>query len=540
MKVIDRVEPDVETPDHEATRPWWSNPRIATAAAIAAAAVAIVICVNQLRVPHAFFGLDEYDDGVDLGAAIRLAHGSIPYRDFLFGHPPGVPLLMTPFAVVGRFTGTRDLMAMVRVVTLMVTAGCVFLVANLVRKRGVHAAMLAGVLLAVFPMAVTADKTLLLEPYLVFFCLVGASLILSGDDAARTSRFVIAGAAFGFAGAIKLWAVLPAAVALACCLPSVRRKVRPMLLGMVGGFVVPALPFFLLAPSAFFHDVISIQLSRGSSVGSLSVSARLVYITGVQGLTAIRPTEGVAELVSAAVVVSVIVAFLLRPRPTRLDWFALGSAVTAVLALLIAPDFHPHYSYFSAPFLALLIAVSCDRLLRGIGAGVGALAGRVAKRRIESVLAASLVVAAVVGAIFGIEQARSFDLAEPGYVTVADPGPIIAAAVPKGACAIADEPALLITADRFVSTRACPALLDPYYLWLFYDRSHPPPIAGPYNTELVARWRALFGSVDYVVLSANPFRIPWTADLAAYFNRTYKLVATGPDVSVYRYSGAPR
>ena len=517
------------------TSPWWANSKIAMGVALAAGAVAIVICVNQLRVPHAFLGVDEYDDGVDLGAAIRLAHGSIPYRDFLFGHPPGVPLLMTPLALIGRLTGTRILMAIVRIVTMFVTAGCVILVARLVRHRGVHAVILAGVLVAIFPMAVTADKTLLLEPYLDLFCLVGAALMFVGDEPACTRNLTLAGIAFGFAAAIKLWAVLPAFIALACCLPSVRRKVRPALLGMAAGFLTPSLPFLLLAPKDFFRDVIAIQLSRGSSVGSLSVSGRLVYITGIQGLTVARPTTRLAEAIVAVVAVAVLAAFLVRPRPTRLDWFALGSAGASVSALLVAPDFHPHYADFSAPFLALLVAISCDRILKAVAGAVGTRADRAGlRRRLVSILVGAVVVATAVGALFGIVQARNFDRANPGYITVGDPGPMIASAVPKGACAVSDEAVLLIAADRFVSSVKCPVLLDPYYLWLLYDRADPPPAAPPYNPRLVAQWQTLFGSVEYVVLSSNPFRIPWTSGLSAYFNQNFQLVISNPDAAVYR------
>src|SRR5579862_545272 len=49
-----------------------------------------------------------YDDGVYMGAATRLSHGVVPYRDFVFLHPPGIILLLTPFAFVGREVGTAS------------------------------------------------------------------------------------------------------------------------------------------------------------------------------------------------------------------------------------------------------------------------------------------------------------------------------------------------------------------------------------------------------------------------------------------------
>ena len=137
--------------------------------------------------------------------------------------------------------------------------------------------------------------------------------------------------------------------------------------------------------------------------------------------------------------------------------------------------------------------------------------------------------------------ARSTERFRPARSTFSNPptsrSPIpartIAAAVPEGACAITDEPSILITANRFVSKTACPALLDSYYLWLSHDKD-PPPKAPPFDANLVAEWQRLFSSVDYVVLSANPFRIPWTSELSAYFNTNFHLIATAPDANIYR------
>src|SRR6478735_7565455 len=80
--------------------------------------VALAICVYQLSRPHAFWGVHGADDGLYLGAALRLAHGALPYRDFAFVHPPGMAVLMGP---LGIFRDTRDAMAGARVVTAFVT-----------------------------------------------------------------------------------------------------------------------------------------------------------------------------------------------------------------------------------------------------------------------------------------------------------------------------------------------------------------------------------------------------------------------------------
>ena len=252
-------------------------------ASFAAGAVVLVVCINQLRLPHTFLGLDEYDDGVDLGAAIRLAHGSIPYRDFLFGHPPGVPLLMTPFAVVGRLTGTRVLMAMARIITMLVTAGSVVLAGSLVRRRGSSRCDRRGSRSSpCFPMAVTADKTLMLEPYLAFFCLLGACLDVRRRRPRRVEEIGIRRRGIRVCRGDQAVGRAPGAGSAGVLSPGSQAESAPD--GARNGGRVPGthVPFFLLAPSAFLRDVIAIQISRGKSIDSLSVSGRLVYITGLQ------------------------------------------------------------------------------------------------------------------------------------------------------------------------------------------------------------------------------------------------------------------
>jgi hypothetical protein len=47
-------------------------------------------------------GVQGNDDGVYLGSAIELVHGILPYKDFTYLHPPGMPLLLSPVAAVGE------------------------------------------------------------------------------------------------------------------------------------------------------------------------------------------------------------------------------------------------------------------------------------------------------------------------------------------------------------------------------------------------------------------------------------------------------
>jgi len=59
-------------------RPWWSKPQTVSYAAVAIAMLALVICADHLAQRHALLGIVEYDDGVYVGATVRLVHGVIP------------------------------------------------------------------------------------------------------------------------------------------------------------------------------------------------------------------------------------------------------------------------------------------------------------------------------------------------------------------------------------------------------------------------------------------------------------------------------
>jgi alpha-1,2-mannosyltransferase len=490
--------------------------------ALAVAGLTLAACVDQLAQAHALLGGNEYDDGVYLGAALRLVNGAAPYRDFTFLHPPGIILLLSPLAALARWTGTRAFTGEARVLTVLVASTNAGLLAWLLRHRGMPAMLIAGGALAVFPLAVAADHTVLLEPFLVLFCLLGAMAMFAGDNLASRRRLLFAGLAFGFAGAVKIWAIFPLAVALACCTPQFQRKSGRLLLGAVAGFAIPSLPFFLLAPTDFVRDTVVLQLGRVRSTG-WPPGLRLLNITGLVGLPGLDATVDLALIVAVVYVLIVACAYLAPPWSSRLDWFALGSASVTVAAILVAPDFVPHYAYFSAAFLALLLGVSCARLLRAASdwaAYRGTATGRMVARVQDLVV---LVAVLVIAAMFA--EGRRFIRDQPWRVNFGDPGPPIARVIPKGACVVTDEPAFTIIADRFIADSGkCPAMVDSYAEWLAADRKHPPPSPGPYDPGLVNAWRSWFSAADYVVLTSQ-FRIPWTQELRSWFAAHFEPVS---------------
>ncbi len=537
--VVDvRAEPaTVESTRADVPPRWWASARFATWAAIAAGGLALGICIHQLALPGVLHGIDEYDDGFYLGTVMRLASGTLPYKNFVYPQPPGLPLLLFPLGLFGRIVGTRTLMADIRILTGVVAAGNATLAGFLLRRRGVVPALVAGTALALYPIAVAADKTLMLEPYLVLSCLLGACAVFKGEELATGRRLVIAGVVFGFACTLKLWALMPVAVVFALCLPQWRRRVRPFAIGGIAGFGVPSLPFLLLAPHNFVRDIIAIQFLRHHAPGTTAASDRLVAVVGLRGLQGLHQTYTVAFVLAGMLAAVILLAYAVPRRRTTFDWFVLGAALVAVGAMFVSPDFHPHYAYFAATFLALLLGVSVDRIARFVGSVVPE---RLHPRANLAFVAPALAILAIVGAsVWGVSQQVKSLRVNPELLTLGEKSLPVKGLIPAGACTVTDEPALTILADRFVPDRSsCPDVVDTFSTWIAFDPNTLPPSKGPYDPGLVAAWKSWFAASDYVVLSEYPFRIPWTGDLTAWFNQNFRIVS--PPLSPFAISRGER
>ena len=167
----------------------------------------------------------QYDDGPYFGSAVRLVHGVLPYRDYAFVQPPGITELMSP-AALRVLPGRHRLGPGHRPVPHRASPGPPRWCSPgfLVRHRGALAVLLTGGIMAIYPPAAASARTVLLEPWLVLFCLAGAVAVFDGDRlTSRTRRLVWGGVAFGFGGAIKVWAIVPVLVIAVLCLPHLRR-----------------------------------------------------------------------------------------------------------------------------------------------------------------------------------------------------------------------------------------------------------------------------------------------------------------------------
>ena len=328
----------------------------------AATLLALGLRAYQLARPGHLLGVGDYDDGADFGSAIWLVHGVLPYRDFVLVQPPGITVLMAPAALLSKVASTAWAIAAARILTALAGAAAVVLGGLLVRHRGVLATLLTCGIIAIYPGSVQAAHTVLLEPWLTAFCLAGALAVFDGDRLASGWRLAWGGAALGFAGAIKVWAIIPVAVILVFCLRRPRQAAR-FVAGVAAGFLIPVVPFAALAPRRFYDSVVAAQLARTGS--RIPLGFRLQYLTGMTGWLPATAVFLTVAVVMALVVAGTIVAAwrVTRRGPAPLEWFALWTAVLVTVAFMVPVDFYYHYAGFLAPFLALAFALPAARLM---------------------------------------------------------------------------------------------------------------------------------------------------------------------------------
>jgi hypothetical protein len=478
----------------------------------------------------------EYDDGVWFGTAIHLAHGILPYRSFVDDQPPGVPVLMLPFALWSRSVGARTAFAGARLAVPVVETVGVMALGWVVRHRSVLTAAVACGAMAVYPACLIDQRTVMLEPFCATFCLLGLAAAFEGDRlSGRSGRLVAAGACFGLAGSCKAFALLPFAVVVAALLVSTARsRLIPFVAGTAVTFAVVCGPFFALAPGAFLHDVVVTQLTR-AGVSEPSMYDRLSSLVGSPPST----VPGVSDhrTRTLAVVVAVLICVLLlggytvgraRPRrtgehggPFRSGWSTPLDATAVVIVLVTGtalaqpPAYYYHYAAFFGPFLALTIGLA---------------AGRTGRRAPQAVAACTIAVL-LVGAFHAVQTVR----ASPGGVPDVA---LLDRLVPFGACVLGDDASTLVLADRFSSsTPGCTAVTDAFGNTITSDGGYPASTPQGHSARTVATWMGALEHSDYVVLALGyqERRIPWAAPvLRHYLNSHFQALTSSGDIILRR------
>ncbi len=541
-----------------------------TVVIVATTLVALALRLFQFTRPGFLTGITEYDDGTDLGSAIRLVHGWVPYRDFIMVQPPGITVLMAPVALATKSASTVVTMATGRVVTALASAAAVPGAGLLTRHRGVLATVVTCGVLAVFPDSLVAARTVLLEPWLVLFCLLGMIAVFDRDRFASQSRLLWGGVAFGFAGAVKVWAILPVVVVLAMTARTPRRALT-FAAGVAAGFLVPVLPFALTAPLTFYRSVIVAQLIR-SDVARIPDGYRLQRMLGLSHVPPLStPVLTLIALITALIIVTaVVVAWrLTRQRPPMLDIFALATCLIVVVAFLWPADFYSHYAAFLAPFLALSIALPAGRLIDALGMarppeaapaaaarsaaapaqpgvtlpqpqgilaqpqgtstrspstpaqGDGSPRGRRARTRgrqwpglLGKVAQVVAVLTVAVLAVLQASSERSLASAVPGADIAA-----VQRLIPPGACVLTDQVSYTIAINRFNSSvPGCSLMVDGVGSDYALSGGRNGLTGAGAVPAVQQLWLSAFEKAQYVWLTGQADRrIPWTPVLRSYF-----------------------
>ncbi|MBA8795777.1 hypothetical protein FHX74_003418 [Friedmanniella endophytica] len=453
--------------------------------AVLVAAVALVCRLVPLLRGGGLFGLGSYDDGVHMAAALAWVHGATPYRDFLFLQPPGVLVALAPFATLGALTHEGLGFAAARLAWVAMGAANAVLVTRIARPLGAWPALLGGLFYAVWWPAVYVERTTMLEGLgnvtllLALLALARADRVSSGHRS-WSGWPLLAGLALGFGAGVKIWGVLAALlVAVWQLAPERRRRLPGLLAGFTAAGALVYLPFFVAAPRAMWHQVVTVQLGRSGEPST--VWHRLTLIGGLEPW---RP----AHPVLAGVVLLAVVALTLAAGVPTARLPVLLALAYGLLLFALTPNLFRQYPAVLAGPAALVVAAAAARLL--------GLRCRVPRRGRGPRAAAGvlLVVAVLALGLPGLGQrlGTRFPAAALAPVVRTLPG-----------CLTSDEPTVLIELDQVGRTveRGCRVVVD--YGGYAYD---PPPAltVGPHGPRTPRQLRRIRDTAG------------WQADLRAY------------------------
>ena len=297
-----------------------------------------------------------YDDGVYFTSAVRFVHGSWPYRDYLLLHPPGMTLLLAPFAWVGSLLGDATGYTLARLAMMVVAGLTTVLIASVAGRWGRASGWVAGLTYALFASSIYAGSTLFMEG-VSSLAAMSALVLLTGGASSKPSwqRVVAAGLLLGLLPVIKVWNAPIAAVIL---LTAGRSRLLLAAGSALVSFAGLTLPFLLRDPQAMWRMVVSDQLGRPRF--ELNPIAKVANFLGYasDGTTDLH-VEGLPLAATAALValVGVIVMLAVRAKVNLVYVVLLvvcvGLVMTSALALR-------NYGELFAPWLAVLSGVAAS------------------------------------------------------------------------------------------------------------------------------------------------------------------------------------
>ncbi|HKS24076.1 MAG TPA: glycosyltransferase 87 family protein [Thermoanaerobaculia bacterium] len=355
------------------------------------------------------WGVD-YDEGVYFSASALLVRGVLPYRDFVFVHPPG---LLYVLGIVSWLGDPAHAFAAARVLATIVGAINIFLVGRIAAEAsGTAAGIAAAALYATYPDAVSAERGPFLEPVLNLVCLAGALAWLRRKP-------IAAGILGGAACAVKVFGGI---WILGALLSSEERRDVPRFLGgaaLAGALLVG--PLFIFAPHAFIEQTLLFHAWRPPD-GIVSRTARLPEILG-------------GGHVVATILAAVALLSLLLLRATRAErLFAVAGVLTA-LSFLASSSYWNQYNAHLAASECVLAGLGAAFLMRSLDPRA----------------------AAVVALLLAIPSAwQSLIASRGGPTELPAIGAIVRDSVPASDCVVTFEPQWSLAAGRL------PVVVDSY------------------------------------------------------------------------------
>jgi hypothetical protein len=371
----------------------------------------------------------------------------------------------------------------------------------------------AGLLLALYPAAIDATHTLLLEPYVALFCLIGVNLLFKAGRVASGRRVLYAGLALGFACSIKLWAAPVIVAALLVLAIFSRKALAALSAGVAVGFGVVFLPFFLTAPSASISDVFLAQFKRSDASSSALFTLR--QLTGADAIESIHVPNFVVVAVTAIFAAFVLLRVIRDRRDLGpCDWCVIAAFVATTTACFATGQFYAHYSYLPIVWIATTAAL---------------LVPRASPVRVpRAVMLVLLVILCGVALDQNVRHAR---VVLAGSFTVAG---VLDEVVPPGGCVLVDVTTFSIVADRFTSADpGCPLMIDPYGEWVMHTQPRRPYV-GVYPQGFVGDFANKLNSSAFVAVAA-PYStyVPWTPELGRWFAANFEEIRRTNEVVVY-------
>ncbi len=366
--------------------------------------VALIARVAPVVVGGGFHGLYGNDAGTYYAAAAGLVHGKLPYRDYVLVHPPLLPLLLTPFALLGRLTSDQTGFIAGNVALTVCGAVNAVLTMQVALRLGLgrRAALVGGLFYAVWFGAVGAEFLIRLEPLSNLLLLLALLALLKARAAGSTWWYLLGGAGLGLLVSVKIWWAAPILLLLAFELIATR-SLRAIGL-VVGGIVAAAAavdgPFLILAGHQMVTMVVTSQFGRHRD---LTFFERIESFAGT-GQASLHLPPGAAAALGVVLVAAlgIVIGLAWRVRPVR-PFVVL--VVVQVAVLLWSPSYYGYYSDYVSVAAALAVAGfaarsaqprAAERTTRIPRLGSG-LAPRLAQARWLPVAVAAIAAALVVG-----------------------------------------------------------------------------------------------------------------------------------------------